>query len=309
LTRAERLGRVLGLDLWVKRDDLSGFVHAGNKARPLELLVEDALRTGRDHLVGCGGPSSNFCAGLAAAASTAGLRCTLVLYGEAPTTAPFNLAAARAWGAEVTFTGDPDRTAVEAAAVRTAAGLAADGHRPYVVPRGGATPLGTAGFAAAAAELAGQIRGAPPDRVVIAAGSGASAAGLLTGFGVVGWETTVAAAAVSRAVDETRRQILTLAGGCAEMVGAPTPDPSRLEVHDCLGPGFGRAAPDDEVAADLARRTEGLLLDATYTAKAAALLVRLARAAPLPTVFWHTGGVAAAQNELTRDETRGHPAP
>jgi D-cysteine desulfhydrase len=310
LVRADRLGRVLGLDLWVKRDDLSGFVHAGNKARPLELLVEDAVRTGHDHLVGCGGPSSNFCAGLAAAASTAGLRCTLVLYGDQPDPAPFNLAAARAWGAEVTFTGDPDRAAVEAAARRTAAALAADGHRPYVVPRGGATPLGTAGFAAASVELAGQIGEGPrPERIVMAAGSGASAAGLLTGLGALGWSTTIAAAAVSRPAEETATRIGDLATACAELIGVAPPDAGLLDVHDCIGPGFGRAAAGDEMAADLARRTEGLLLDATYTAKAAALLVRLAREAPMPTIFWHTGGVVAAVTELTRGTSGGHVAP
>lgn len=305
LTRAERLGRALGLELWVKRDDLCGFVHAGNKTRALELLIEDAVRGGHDHVVGCGGPTSNFCAALAAAAASAGLRCTLVLHGDQPPPRPFNLAAAVAWGASISFTGDPDRAAVEPAAARTAAVLTADGHRPYVVPRGGATPVGVAGFAAAAIELAGQVAGGrPPDRIVIAAGSGASAAGLLTGIESLGWDTTVVAAAVSRPVAETRDRIVVLAGGCADLVGVPRPSPDRLEVHDAIGPRFGPASPDGDLAADVARRTEGLLLDSTYTAKAAALLFRLARRSATPTLFWHTGGVAAAITDLTTEVGR-----
>jgi D-cysteine desulfhydrase len=304
LVRAERLGRVLGLDLWVKRDDLIGFVHAGNKTRPLELIVDDALRNGHDHLVGCGSPSSNFCAGLAAAATTAGLRCTLVLSGQPTEPRPFNEAAARAWGAAIVHTGDPDRAAVEPAAAQIAAELEHDGYRPYVVPRGGATPLGAAGFAAAAAELATQFpEELPPERIVLAAGSGASAAGLLAGLTAVGWDATVAAAAVSRPPEETRERILTLARGCAELTGTAAPGVDRLEVHDARGPGFGLAAPEDEVAADVARRGEGLLLDATYTAKAAALLMRLARTAAGPTVFWHTGGLARALANPTEGAT------
>jgi D-cysteine desulfhydrase len=308
LVAAERLGRALGIELWVKRDDLIGFVHAGNKTRPLELIIEDAVRGGHDHVVGCGSPSSNFCAGLAAAAATAGVQCTLVLSGDPPDAEPpaFNAAAARAWGASIIHTGDPDRSTVEPAAARVADELASEGHRPYVVPRGGATPLGAAGFAIAAIELAGQAAAGrpPPERIVIAAGSGASAAGLLAGLAHLGWDTTIAAASVSRPPDEIADRIVTLARGCAERLATAAPDPDRLDVHDAIGPGFGIADPAGDVAAEVARRTEGLLLDATYTAKAAALLMHLARDAPVPTVFWHTGGIARALRDSTEGANR-----
>jgi D-cysteine desulfhydrase len=302
LAPAERLGRALGLELQVKRDDLIGFVHAGNKTRPLELIIEDALDGGHDHIVGCGSPSSNFCAGLAAAAATAGIPCTLVLSGDAlePAAAEFNVAAAEAWGASIVHTANPDRAAVEPAAASVADELTVDGHRPYLVPRGGATPLGAAGFVIAAVELADQLAGdPPPERIVIAAGSGASAAGLLAGLAHLGWDTKVAAAAVSRPAEETRARIVTLARKCAERLGTPAPDPDRLEIHDAIGPGFGLADVAGDVAAELARRTEGLLLDATYTAKAAGLLALLARDAAGPTVFWHTGGIARALSRST----------
>ena len=220
LVRAPRLGERLGLDLWIKRDDLTGFATAGNKARALELLLGDALRAGCDHVVGCGGPSSNLCAGLALASATAGLRCTLVLYGDGTGTGHPNLTVARAAGAAIVHTGDPDRETVEPRAAEVAADLRAGGARPYVVPRGGATPVGAAGFAIAAAELAAQ-RAPAGARVVIAAGSGASAAGLLAGLAATGADLTVVAAAVSRPVADTRRRIVELAAACADLVGGP----------------------------------------------------------------------------------------
>jgi 1-aminocyclopropane-1-carboxylate deaminase/D-cysteine desulfhydrase-like pyridoxal-dependent ACC family enzyme len=63
---------------------------------------------------------------------------------------------------------------------------------------------------------------------------------------------------------------------------------------DARGPGHGLPSPDGLVAAEQAMRTEGLMLDPVYTAKA------LAQApASGSVVFWHTGGVldavAAAQ--------------
>ena len=49
--------------LLVKRDDLTGFAVAGNKARQLEFLVADARRSGADVLVTGGAPGSNFVPG------------------------------------------------------------------------------------------------------------------------------------------------------------------------------------------------------------------------------------------------------
>ena len=44
LDRAENLGKSLGnLDLWIKRDDLTGFGFGGNKVRSLEYLAADAM--------------------------------------------------------------------------------------------------------------------------------------------------------------------------------------------------------------------------------------------------------------------------
>lgn len=293
LVAAPRLTAAAGTDVWLKRDDLIGFAQAGTKTRPLDLLLADAVAGGADCIVGCGGPGSNFTAAIAAAAAVTGLECHLVLHGSEPDRAHPNLAAARGWGAAVQFTGNPDREAVDDAAAAHGAALAVAGRRPYVVPRGGATAVGAAGAAAAVDELGPPLGGRPPGRIVVAAGSGTTAAGLLAGIAAAGWPTAVVAAAVSRPVGETESVILALAGACARRLGTPAPDPGALEVVDAIGPGFGAAGPADRKAATLALRTEGLLLDPTYTAKAFAALLRQQPSAA-PTVFWHTGGIAGA---------------
>ena len=93
--------------------------------------------------------------------------------------------------------------------------------------------------------------------------------------------------------------MLTLARDCLRLLGAGTeagtePGPADVTVVDARGPGHGLPSPDGLAAAAQAMRTEGLMLDPVYTAKALAL-VPLGR----PVVFWHTGGVldavAAAQ--------------
>ena len=83
LVPAPRLAHAFGCgELWVKRDDLTGFALAGNKARKLERLIGAAHAASADTLVTGGGPASNFCAAAAAAARVAGMGCMLMLYGD-----------------------------------------------------------------------------------------------------------------------------------------------------------------------------------------------------------------------------------
>ncbi len=95
------------------------------------------------------------------------------------------------------------------------------------------------------------------------------------------------------------RQVQTLAAECAELLGVAPPADRGLELADARGPGFGLPSADGESAARVALRTEGLVLDPVYTAKALAVLLRLLDpASTRPVVFWHTGGLLGAAHHL-----------
>ena len=70
-----------------------------------------------------------------------------------------------------------------------------------------------------------------------------------------------------------------------------------VEIADVRGPGHGLPSAEGTAAAVQAVRTEGLMTDPVYTAKALSLVARQRGAGPV--VFWHTGGqldvVAAAR--------------
>jgi D-cysteine desulfhydrase len=285
LVHAPRLSAAIETDVWIKRDDLTGFALGGNKVRALEALMADALDQRCDHVVGCGGPGSNLCSALAAAAATAGLTCTLVLHGREPAIAHPNLAMMRAFGARIRFTGDPDRASTPEHATGAAERLRARGCHPYVVPRGAASGLGAATYALAAEELASQLTFRPA-HVVAAVGSGGTLAGLLAGWGTFGLSGTLVGVAVSRPLGETRREVIRLSREAASVLGAAAPDVDRLCLLDGLGAGFGRGDPTTCEAAHLALRTEGILADTTYVARAVAALGSLGG----PVVLWHTGG-------------------
>jgi 1-aminocyclopropane-1-carboxylate deaminase/D-cysteine desulfhydrase-like pyridoxal-dependent ACC family enzyme len=308
LQRAPRLERHLGAaPIWVKRDDLTGFVVAGNKARKLELLIADARAQRADALVTGGGPASNHCAAAAAAGRVAGLACHLVLYGSEGAEHP-NLALARSCGATISFTGDDDRGSVDERLQAVAARLRDRGLRPYVVGRGGASPLGVAAYALAARELGRQLARAEvrDALVVVAAGSCGTLAGLAAGnsIGRLGWR--LVGASVSRPVEECEARTAELAGAACRALGerAPLTTP---EIVDARGPGYGRPSEEGGAAAELALATEGLLLDPTFTAKAFAAGIDLARRdAGRPLVLVHTGGLVSAL--WARIEARGRDA-
>lgn len=285
LVPARRLSAALDREIWVKRDDLTGFALGGNKVRALEVLVAEALDRRCDHVVGCGGPASNLCSALAAAAATAGLGCTLVLHGSEPPAAHPNLAMMRAFGARICFTGDPDRTSTPEHAAATAGRLRTRGRRPYVVPRGAATGAAATAYALAAEELASQLAFRPA-HVVTAVGSGGTLAGLLAGWATFGLPGTLVGVAVSRPLVETRREVVRLSCEAASALGVGAPDSDRLRLLDGLGAGFGRVDRTTCDAARVALRTEGIMADTTYVARAVAALGSLDG----PLVLWHTGG-------------------
>ena len=73
-----------------------------------------------------------------------------------------------------------------------------------------------------------------------------------------------------------------------------------VEIADMRGPGHGLPSAEGAAAAAQAVRTEGLMTDPVYTAKALSLAACQPGSGAV--VFWHTGGtldvVAAAQRDV-----------
>ena len=245
-----------------------------------------------------GTPGSNFVQAAAAAAAWAGLRCVLVLAGpRVPLHSHPNLAAATAWGAEVRFTGDPDRSSVDRLLPAVAAELAG---RPLVVPRGGASARGAEGYRLAIDELLAQLGDERPV-VVVAAGAGGTLAGLVAGVVATGRTLRVVGASVSRPPDEVAGRVLALARELAALRGEPAPEPADVHLVDARFAGHAVRSAQGDVAAALALRTAGLVLDPIYTAKALAVLPGIATGRPA--LFWHTGGLLDAVAALTAGES------
>jgi 1-aminocyclopropane-1-carboxylate deaminase/D-cysteine desulfhydrase-like pyridoxal-dependent ACC family enzyme len=101
LDRAERLGKDLGVDLLIKRDDLTGIGLGGNKLRKLEFILAQAIGTGVDTLLTTGGAQSNHARLTAAVAARAGMRCELFLKGTLTQERAGNLVIDALFGASI----------------------------------------------------------------------------------------------------------------------------------------------------------------------------------------------------------------
>ena len=84
LERLPRLSEELGIDLWIKRDDLTGLGMGGNKLRKLEYLLYDAQQQGATRLLTVGGAQTNHGRLTAAVAAKYGMNCTIACIDEYP---------------------------------------------------------------------------------------------------------------------------------------------------------------------------------------------------------------------------------
>ncbi|MFT2692605.1 D-cysteine desulfhydrase family protein [Clavibacter zhangzhiyongii] len=278
-----RLAEALGLHpdrLLMKRDDLIGWGGGGNKARKLERSLGRAVARGATTIVTTGAPQSNHARMTAAAGATLGLDVVLVLEGHAVAERG-NVLLDALYGARIEWSGDEG---AEPRAAEVVAELEAADARVHRVAFGGSDAHSVQGFADAGHELREQV--GEVDHVVVALGSGGTMAGLVEALGperVLG--VHCGAVADPRAV---------VAGFLAERGTGIAAGALRID-EDRVGPGYAHLTDEARDALVLVARTTGILLDPTYTARAAAGLLASARAGSVGpedrVVLWHSGGV------------------
>ncbi len=315
LLKVPALDTRLGVDLWIKRDDVTGGAESGNKLRKLELLLGRALADKCDTVLTCGGIQSNHARATALACARLALRCVVFLrMTDESATMPLsgNVLLDRFAGAEVRrINGEQyrEREMLMAAAART---LAMSGSKPFVIPEGGSNGLGSLGYTRAMGELREQLDlglggGRPFDVIAHACGSGGTAAGVALGAARFGVARTVRAFAVcdDRAYFE-RRIAGILAEARALSPDLPTDPP--VEVDDSAkGPAYAVATREQRAFIVDVARASGVVLDPVYTGKAFYGLARAIHRGDIApgsrVLFLHTGGLPGllADPEAFRD--------
>lgn len=286
-------------DLWIKDDGATAKPYGGNKVRKLERLLALARERGAVRLLTVGAAGSHHVLATCLYGARMGLRTHAVLTPQ-PWTAHAE-ATLRA-GCNAGLSAVPARSYLDAIRKLRSERRSGD----FLIGPGGCGSEGTWAYCLAIDELQAQLaeHGSPEiDAIIVAAGSGSTAAGLLAG--VLRRRVARRVIAVQAAPNPMMRALVigqALYSLWRHDQPAPPVDAWRLACVESsfVGRGYGYPSDAGERASELAR-SFGLALEPTYTAKAfAAALLQASSDGSHPSssklrlhrrrtyLYWHT---------------------
>jgi len=286
--KLDHISRVLGTQVYIKRDDMTGLGLGGNKVRKLEYLLAQAKEQGAEVVFTTGGAQSNHAMLTAAACRKLGMTPILILKNKGVTARRGNQLLEHLMGVDVRFMDTNDYADIYAEMDRVGQEL---GRPYYKIPCGGSNALGTIGYVECVREIRDQ--GMQFDHIVCAEGSGGTMAGLALGAKLYMPEARVHGMMVD--TDPFEEITLRLMREAAQLMGKEIAvSTDDFDLLDMCGPGYAIASREGNAAVELMASQEGLFLDPVYTGKAFAGLIAMAkegRFAPNERVlFLHSGG-------------------
>jgi D-cysteine desulfhydrase len=311
--------------MWVKREDISSEIYGGNKIRTLEWLFAQAIRSGADDICSTGSYGSNHAVATILHAPRVGLRSSVMLHKQ-----PYSQTARE--NLEVTISSADEINALPHWACLPMAIFwkhrrdKAKNRTAFIMAPGGATPTGALGYVSAAFELAQQVMSEQmpmPRRIVLAVGSTCTSAGLLLGTEIAGrlgftgrwsqppdilavrvtpWPIT-APRRIALLSFRTSRLLYRLTGDSRVLVPYSTLLKRLMVDTSRIGKGYGYPTPS---GLESMKQFPGIVLDTTYSAKAAAALVDVIKNRSGCTLFWATKSSAPLP---ALDQSRMNRAP
>ena len=279
----------------IKRDDLTGMELSGNKVRKLEYLIYQAKKEKADLIFTDGGDQSNHARATVIAAASAGIKSKLFLWGNDKPNADGNLFLDKIYGAEISFLNKREFSKVNDIMFNERAKQLKKGKNAFVIPEGGSTTLGIWGYVSFMNELQNQIDLKKIEGIVVAAGSGGTAAGLLAGIELLKLKLKVFAVNVLYSSEEINTKILHLAEGCILDYKLPCKlKENNLEIIDGYSiEGYKNISEDKLRLIKKFAQSTGILLDPAYTGKAFKAYYDnfLLKNKGLKVLFLHTGGL------------------
>ncbi len=319
LHKMENLTKQVGLgDLYIKRDDMTGFAMGGNKLRKLDYVVKYCLDNGYTTILTQGGPQTNHGRLTAAACAKYGLKCILFLLGKPSDYMSGNQVLDRMMGADIYYS-DMSRYLSENKdkpfdvqvkeykeikngwVKEVVDKYEANGEKVYDLPIGGHTLEGVLGYVDCVEEVMEQMKtqNIKIDYLVVGNGSGGTLSGLLLGAKYHNAPFKIISANISKKSDKEMQGIVDFANQTSEkfdMGVTVTLEDLHYTCNDHVGPGYN--VPDEETRKVMYRlaSAEGILTDPCYTGKSfASFLDLVEKGEVIPkgssAVFLHTGGV------------------
>ena len=299
LMRLRNASEDLGVDVWIKRDDMTGLAFGGNKTRILEFSIAQARSEGADLLIAAAYAQSNHVRQAAAAAIRVGMPIHLVCCVDDSERATHegNYLLSTLMGVSQEIVPISDITEIPAAAESVAARYRSIGAKPIIITGTYTMVAGPLAYINAAIEVLDQFDDFGeryPDYVVACSTSstqaGLAAAGCLLG---IPWRTIGIAPAY---FEQVPMRVAAMANAAAKRLSLPL----NLEAHDIwnddrfVGPRYGIVTEASRHAVQFLAEREAIFLDPVYGGKAFAALRsyiaqgRIDRGSRV--LFIHTGG-------------------
>ena len=284
--------------LFIKRDDFIGQLVWGNKLRKLEYSIADAIAQGADTIITCGAVQSNHARITAQVCKRIGLNCILVQNGEKPIVPSGNHKVNLMLGVPILYVSSREER--DEKMLEVYEDLKRNGKKPYIIPLGASNAIGCLGFVNAVWELKQQQKelGIEFDYIFHSTSSGGTQAGLEIGKRLFGLNKLKI---IGVSADNSFEQIASSMMNCAEPVLERLGTPFQIDKSEIIvdtrytGPGYGLPSKESALAIKRFADVEGILLDNTYTGKAAAAVIDYIEKGVIKSgkniLFWHTGGI------------------
>ena len=272
IQKLENISRILGTNVYIKRDDMTGIGLGGNKVRKLEFLLADAKNKGAEIVFTTGGAQSNHAMLTAACCKKLGMTPILILKKRGVTDRKGNILLEYLMNTDVRFLDTSDSADVYREMDRVGQ---ESGKVYYKIPTGGSNALGALGYVNCVKEISEQTD-IKFDYICCAEGSGGTHAGVAIGAKLFMPDTKVIGMMVD--TDPFEEITTNIMQGLAELLEldfVPTVD----DVHlvDVCGDGYAIPSPEGNAAIRMMAENEGLFRDPVYTGKAFGGLIKMAR--------------------------------
>ena len=287
-----------GMNIWIKRDDLTNPKYGGNKIRKFEFVIPHIQKWKKKRILTVGGIGTNHGLATVIIAKKFGIKTSLYLIDQ-PLTQHVreNLLCDYYYGAELIYTKGIKRTVYH-----LLKNFIIDWSSYYLCV-GASNSVGTIGFINAGLELVEQIKNGDipePDKIFVAVGSMGMALGLFIGLELAGLKTKIMGICISDIKFNSPKQLQNLTRKTLKRlrrIDKSIPDVSdklfeRLSIdRSFFGGEYGRYTYEGLEAIEIAKN-DGIELDPVYTGKVFSAMIDYCRKNPNAKnetiLYWHS---------------------
>jgi D-cysteine desulfhydrase len=261
LMRLNNYSDATGVNVYAKRDDMTGSELSGNKARKLEYVFKRVLDGNYTGVVTCGGPNSNHARAVAVAARQLGVVPHVLLRDYDPRAQNLgNVLMLELLGAQITSVTPEQYAQIDDYLYNYVKGK---DEKIFVIPEGASDRVGARGYINAVDEMKLQTQRFEEGlRIFHAVGSGGTTAGLAAGIYRQNLDWRVEGVLAGGFVPQFKDKI----DGILDSMGVS--EANYELIGGFQGGGFGELTRADAGLIRMIARTDGMILDPMYGVKA-----------------------------------------